>query len=221
MTIPFVSTYIRQQAHGTATSGVIHALEQAAAEAATRGDTITAAALQREADHLRQSMRAGNIAVARRPANTSKSKPLDMKMLAIQWAGLSPDKTHSGSGACVLDCGTRGTAAITANGCTLTCALADDPVAILLLVRHAQLNWEARVVPHGTAEFQFKVAVAAKMLGVKVRRGAIPRARRAEAADLARDWEPILSAVINGNTPTRPRAPTAPMPAGNVPSSPP
>jgi len=204
MTIPFVSTYLRQRAAGVANSAVVRALEREAAEAAARGDETAAAALQREADRLRQRMLAGNLTFASKQKKEDKEKPLDVKTLAVQWVGLGAGAVHGGPSACMLDCGPRGAVLISGTAVSLTGALQDDPVAILLLARHARLHWEGRVVARGSPEFEFKYGVAAKMLGVKVRRGLIPWGRRTEAAELARDWQPILQGIIEGRTPTRP-----------------
>ena len=177
-----------------------------------RGDAATALALQREADFLRASLHAASQAfnsshAAGKRNSVVEPVKFDTKMIAVQWASLQADQVRVSGKACVLDCGTRGSVTVTPTGIALTGSLKADPNAIMLLVRHAQLNWDSKLIVHGSDEFKLNTGVASKMLGVKVLRGRIPRSQRAEADALANKWRSTLDLALFGNAPTRPRAP--------------
>lgn len=197
--------YFDRRASGRCHSFIVQNLTAAAAEAAARGDTVAAFAFQQEIDRLRAEITENNETyISQRPNKDEKLGVFDSRMITIQWAGLPCDAMHQTNNACLIDCGDRGRAAITPRGISLTGGLQNDPAAILLAVRHGQLNWPNGVVAHGSPEEKFKFAVAAKMLGVKVKGAKIPRARQAQADALIAEWRPILAEIRQQGGPARP-----------------
>jgi hypothetical protein len=221
MAIYGIKEFLERRATGTLTSPQIQQLEAAAVAAIATGDTDAAAAFQRAADALRSALVSSSIAYSP-PKEVKEEKDKDGKpikapapkivppgVIAMQWAALAPTNLHASRGTCLLDCGGRGTITITPTGISLTGSLANDPIAILLSARHAQLHWDSACKIAGSDEFKFNVAVAGKMLGVKTRRAHVPFARRSEARDLADDWRPVLSSITGVVAPPRPGAPRA------------
>lgn len=204
MLIQGIKEFLDRRAASEPTSSVIQRLEAAAAAAAATGDLATATALQMEADRLRRSSMAANIIISPRP-KSQPAKPLNVRHVVMQWRALEPSKVYTGDGVCVLDCGDRGTATITATAVTLSGALQNEPIAVLLMARHAQQHWGGKAVAFGTTDFKFQVAVASKMLKVKTARARIPRNRRADADELAKDWRPIVDSKICGMEPDPPK----------------
>ena len=216
MIIPKIKTYFENRATATASSAQIHQLEAAAAAALASGDAVGAAAFQRAAAQLRFELLANRIAILRAgkgsTAKTKDGKPVepkhaDSRLIAQQWSALNADRVLLSKSACVLDCGTRGTATITPTGITLSGSLQTDPTALLLVARHAQLHWNGRAKAAGNDDFKFGFAVAGSMLGVATKRARIPRARRAEADGMSQTMRPILDAITGIASLRRPAAP--------------
>ena len=200
-----VLDYLNRRYAGRFHSTLIHQLTRAAAEAAERGDTAAALAFQQEIDRIRDRMNERKETfIGPRPAEATSKDPFEVRLVAVQWAGLPSGRLVQSPSACLIDCGDRGTVSITATGVSFTGELENDPAAIMLAVRHGQMNWPSGIVFHGSAEEGFKIAVAAKMLGVKVKGAKIPRARRAEAKALMLEWKPQLDSIRYGSGPARP-----------------
>lgn len=202
-----LKSFLDWRGSGRCHSSIVHNLTMAAAEAAARGDVVAALCFQREIDRLREEMAKNSetyISPRPRSEKDGAAAAFDYRMIAIQWQGILCDAMHQTNSACVIDCGSRGRAAITPRGISLTGGLQNDPAAILLAVRHGQLNWPQGVIAHGSPEGRFKFAVAAKMLGLKVKGAKIPRSRQAEADALIVQWQPILAEIRRNNGPARP-----------------
>lgn len=200
-----LNNYLDRRASGRCRSSIVHTLTIAAAEAAARGDATAAFVFQQEIDRLRARMvERGETYISPRPEKEGQVGVFDSRMIAIQWASLPCAAMHQTSSACLIDCGDRGRVSITSRGISLTGGLQNDPAAILLAVRHGQLNWPHGFIAHGSPEEKFRIAVAAKMLGVKVKGAKIPRARRAEADALVVQWQPLLDTIREHGEPTRP-----------------
>lgn len=200
-----LKSYFARRASARSHSLIVRNLTDAVSQAAARGDTIAAFAFQREIDRLMAEMTAGNETYFAERPKANKEEELDLSLFGLQWAELTCDAMHQSKSAFLIDCGDRGRATITPQGISLTGGLENDPTALLLAVRHAQLNWSNGIVATGSPEEKFKIAVAAKMLGVKVRGASIPRSRRAEAEALMESWQPQLEAI---------RSPARTMPPG-------
>ena len=200
-----INSYLDRRASGRCHSSIVLNLTMAAAEAAARGDTAAALLFQREIDRLHDEMAQNSETyISSRPEKRGEADDFNARMVAIQWASLPSDAMYQTNTACLVDCGSRGRVSITPRGISLTGGLQNEPAAILLAVRHGQLNWPHGIVAHGSPEERFKFAVAAKMLGVKVKGAKIPRARQAEADALIEQWQPLLDEIRQHAGPARP-----------------
>jgi hypothetical protein len=215
MIIVPVKAFLERRAASAMSSPQIHQLEAAVTAAIASGDHEAAATLQREADRLRAQLVAqGATFVAPKPPPKAKNgeqpkqqppKIVPAGVIALQWAALNPTKIQAINGVCVLDCGDRGAVTITPTGISCSGSLGNDPTAILLTARHAQLHWNGTCRISGTDSYKFQVAVAGQMLGVKTQRAHVPLMRRADATRLKVEWQPLLASITG--SPTRPNRP--------------
>jgi hypothetical protein len=212
-----------RQLYSAASTNIVRELDSAAATAASQaasvkdGDAPEDAARQRahftdlaitmqaEADRIRAAMVEDGLTLADKPdANPDTKKPFNQHHIALNWSQIKAQKAHITPRVIVLDHGDRGSIAIAPSGIHLSGEMSHDPKALLLAMRHAQLHFGASVTMTGDDETKFRMAVAAKMLGVKVNwLSSIPRTRRAEADALAEQWKPMLDEIRSGK-PRRP-----------------
>lgn len=212
------------------TSLLIQKLEEDAREAARLGDKYKYDYLQAEADLLRRRLledghkkvddhillMQGDASIQQiihdQPHDNRqgqvryiKRAPVDPEVLKVQWAALEAEQVIVSKNTTIFDCGERGKVTISATGINVRWATEDDPLITLLAMRHAQLNWDGRIFC-GTKseEIKFKAAVAAEMLGINELNAEIPSHRRAEAAKLAKEWQPILDKILPTAEPYRP-----------------
>lgn len=173
--------------------------------------------LQAESDRIRVSMVDTGLSLAPlEPYNSTTEPKLNIPVLRDLWSPLNATTRVETDRAIVLDCGVGKSLSITPAGISLSDAMAGDPLALLLTVRHAQQHWDGKMTVSGDRETRFRFGVAARMMGVETNwLATVPLWRRAEADELARQWQPVLDDIRAGRTASRP-APPAPAPLASI-----
>jgi len=199
-------------------------LRQAIADAVARNDYVSASQYQLELSTL---VFAERLHIAR-------------EKVVGEWRPLGPVRYIRGSGEIIVDRGEYGTVTLipdtrtTAPKMIFRGAIGLDPEALILAAMHAKKHWKSTVIATGDPEFVFRSTIADELVGVKTPRfstasladrlaGArplfslfnIPLSRRAEAAALKRQWQPIYEKLLaEQNAPERPaRTARDPAPA--------